>query len=227
MTPSRAVAWFDQRFRALGTRARAEQEKRYMKSALKFHGVTVPQVRAECGAFLKAHPELDRDGLLAICRALFATQGFNLRHAALFLLERRAKWLVPEDLPWLAEWVREAACWAHVDLIAPKLVGPVLEAHPACLKVLRGWARDESFWLRRAALLAQLDALRAGRGDFELWEELALPMLGEKEFFIRKAIGWVLRDLSRKRPALTRRFVDAHHEEMSGLSLREATKRLA
>ena len=80
--------------------------------------------------------------------------------------------------------------------------------------------------MRRTALLAQLDELRAGRGDFDLFARLAVPMLGEREFFIRKAIGWVLRDTSRKRPALTFAFLQAHRDAMSGLTLREGARRL-
>jgi 3-methyladenine DNA glycosylase AlkD len=92
--------------------------------------------------------------------------------------------------------------------------------------MLRRWAGDEDFWVRRTALLAQLDELRAGGGDFALFGELAVPMLGEKEFFIRKAIGWILRDTSKRRPELVRDFVAEHGGAMSGLTFREATRRL-
>ncbi|HWO09088.1 MAG TPA: DNA alkylation repair protein, partial [Polyangiaceae bacterium] len=70
------------------------------------------------------------------------------------------------------------------------------------------------------------DALRAGGGDFEHFARLAASMLGEREFFIRKAIGWVLRSVASKRPALVARFVAEHLESLSGLTYREATRAL-
>ena len=88
------------------------------------------------------------------------------------------------------------------------------------------WARDSDFWVRRAALLAQLDQLRAGGGDFPLFAALAAPMLPEKEFFIRKAIGWVLREVGHRRPQLAFEFLRAHRAQLSGLTLREGSRRL-
>jgi 3-methyladenine DNA glycosylase AlkD len=80
--------------------------------------------------------------------------------------------------------------------------------------------------VRRAALLAEHDALRAGRGDIALWSQLAATMLDEREFFIRKAIGWVLREVSKKRPALTYAFLRAHRSRVSPLSMQEGAKYL-
>jgi 3-methyladenine DNA glycosylase AlkD len=106
------------------------------------------------------------------------------------------------------------------------VIGRLLQREPKLLPKLRRWAKDSDFWVRRTALLAQLEALRHGGGDFELFAELASPMLGEKEFFIRKAIGWVLREVSKQRPELVRDFFVEHGARASGLSLREGTKYL-
>ena len=92
--------------------------------------------------------------------------------------------------------------------------------------VLERWSRDDDFWIRRASMLAQLPSLRAGGGDFEQFASFASRMAGEKEFFIRKAIGWVLRDVSKKRPDLVFGFLLDHVHEVSGLTLREGCKYL-
>ena len=76
-------------------------------------------------------------------------------------------------------------------------------------------------------MLAQLPALRAGAGDFELFASFAARMVGEREFFIRKAIGWVLREVSKKRPKLAYAFLADHAREVSGLTLREGSKYLS
>ena len=218
-----AVEFFRKRFRDAGDADDAVAQKAYMKSALAFHGVDAATVRAACADYARAHA-LEHDALVATVDALFATDWFDLRSAAIGLLERRRKFVGIDDAAWLIALVRAAHCWAHVDWIATKIVPRALPANPAPL--LRRWARDDDFWVRRTSLLAQLDVLRAGGGDFALFAELAAPMLGEREFFIRKAIGWVLRDVSRKRPELTHGFVMQHAPAMSGLSFREATRRL-
>jgi 3-methyladenine DNA glycosylase AlkD len=218
-----AVAWFRKRFRAAGDAVRAVQEKRYMKSALSFHGVDAATVRAACAAYVKEHA-LDAEALHAAVDALYASDWFDLHSAAVGVLERKHKLIERGDDAWLVDLVRQSACWAHVDWLATKIVPHALAPSPGAQ--LRRWARDPDFWVRRTALLAQLDVLRAGGGDFALFAELALPMLGEKEFFIRKAIGWVLRDVTRKRPELTFAFVQEHGDAMSGLTFREATRRL-
>jgi len=217
------VAFFRARFRAAGDAADAAAQKAYMKSALRFHGVVAATVRAACAEYCRAHA-LDHVALRGAVDALYATDWFDLRSAAVGLLERRRALITTADAAWLIGLVRASACWAHVDWLATKIVPRALPPDPA--RLLRRWARDRDFWVRRTALLATLDELRAGRGDFDLFAELAAPLLGEREFFIRKAIGWVLRDVSRRRPELTFAFVKAHALQMSGLTYREATRRL-
>ena len=218
-----AVDFFRKRFRAEGDAARAVAERAYMKSALAFHGVDAKQLRAACADFVQARP-LDHDALVGAVDALYATAWFDLHSAGLGLIERKRKLLGPGDAAWLLSLVRQSGCWAHVDWIATKMIPHALPEKPA--KLLTTWARDDDFWVRRTSLLAQLDVLRAGAGDFALFAKLATPMLGEKEFFIRKAIGWILRDISRKRPELTFAYVKEHGEKMSGLTYREATRNL-
>jgi len=220
-----AVDFFRTRFKAAGTRARAEYERAYMKSRLRFHGVDAAVIRTSCAEFVKANKDaLDHDGVVAAVDTLYATEWFDLHSAAIGVLERKRTLVVERDAEWLIGLVRRSGCWAHVDWLATKIVPHALPDKPA--RMLRRWAGDEDFWVRRTALLAQLDELRAGGGDFALFGELAVPMLGEKEFFIRKAIGWILRDTSKRRPELVRDFVAEHGGAMSGLTFREATRRL-
>ena len=95
-----------------------------------------------------------------------------------------------------------------------------------CAAALDRWSVDEDFWLRRTSLLALLPGLRRGEGDFERFGRYADGMLEEKEFFIRKAIGWVLRDTGRKRPELVADWLAPRVGRMAGLTLREAVKHL-
>jgi 3-methyladenine DNA glycosylase AlkD len=196
-----------------------------MKSELRFHGVTAAQVRATAAAFC-ASDDLDVPSLRGVVDELFATDWFDLRSVGIALLERRWRVLSGADLPWLIDLARIGACWAHVDYLVTKIIDPVVAREPALLERSRRWAKDPDFWVRRVALLAQLRALRSGGGDFPLFAAIAEPMLDEKEFFIQKAIGWVLREVSKKRASLVRDFLRAHGERASAVTWREATKYL-
>ncbi|MGH7634064.1 MAG: DNA alkylation repair protein, partial [Gemmatimonadaceae bacterium] len=229
--PGSVVHHFDRRFRELGTARRAEGARAYMKSVLRsprwrFHGVDAAQLRAKCAAFCNAHPDMDRNQLTAYATALFATDAFDLRSVAIALLERKGKLLQASDVAWLVELARAGACWAHVDYVATAVIDRLLEREGDVARWGRAWARDDCFWVRRVALLCQLRPLRRGAGDFALFAEIAAPMLVEKEFFIRKAIGWVLREVSKQRPALVRDFLAPHATTASGVTWREATKYL-
>jgi 3-methyladenine DNA glycosylase AlkD len=88
------------------------------------------------------------------------------------------------------------------------------------------WASDDDFWIRRSSILALLRPLRRGEGDFGRFARYADGMLEETEFFIRKAIGWVLRETSKKRPELVSAWLRPRAARASGVTVREAVKYL-
>ena len=213
--------------RAVGDEERAVGAKAYLKSDLDFMGVAAKPLRAVVRAFLADHSEIDRDALLRLVQALWQRPVFDLKAVAVALLERRSNVLASSDLELVEYLLRRSHTWALVDWICTKVAAPLVERDPkATQAVLKRWSGDDDFWLRRASMLAQLPALRAGGGDFELFASFASRMVGEKEFFIRKAIGWVLRDVSKKRPDLAFGFLSEHIHEISGLTLREGSKYL-
>jgi 3-methyladenine DNA glycosylase AlkD len=212
--------------RASAVPSRAAGEKAYLKSSRRHLGVSVPGIRRVARAFLAAHPGLPREDLLALCEDLWSRGIHEACALAAELLERRQPLLVAADLALLERLLREARTWALVDDLAASVVGPMVERLPALQPALDRWAADPDFWLRRSALLALLVALREGRGDLARLGALAEPMLSEKEFFVRKAIGWVLRDTSRRRPDEVAAWLLPRAARASGLTVREATKHL-
>lgn len=221
-----AVTFFRDVLRRAGNPTRARGEKAYLKSDLRFYGSGQPAIHAAVREYRRAHPKLSRRELRSIAEALWETDVFELRSAAIGVLESSRERLTERDLGWLVKLIRRSNTWAHVDWLAPKVIGDVLARYPEARTRVERWARDESLWVRRAALLAEHDALRAGGGDFARWSRIARQMLDEREFFIRKAIGWVLREVSKTRPALTYAFLREHRKRVSGLSLREGAKYL-
>jgi 3-methyladenine DNA glycosylase AlkD len=219
------VTLLEGRLVELGTPERAAKERGYLRSELTHLGVSVPQIRRATKRVLKEAGVADPDAALALAEALWAPGVHELRFAATEVVLRFASRLEPGHLPVVEGLLRGARTWALLDPLAVHGLGPMVQAHPAALApVLEAWAVDEDFWMRRAALLAHLAALRRGEGDFERFGRLADGMLEERGFFIRKAIGWVLRDLGRKRPQLVDRWISPRTHRASGVTMREAVK---
>ena len=225
-SPAAARAFFQKRFTQVADPIRAKAEQAYLKSDLRFYGMRVSEIRQAAADFAKAHPDLARAELRSIVAALYGTDWHEYRSVSIALLGRYAALLREADLPWLVGLVRSSDTWAHVDWLAADIIGGVVERHPAALARLPAWAEDGSFWVRRTALLAQLRVLSRGAGDFELFARLAAGMLTEREFFIRKAIGWILREVSKDRPDLVYGFLHEHRAQVSRLSLQEGAKYL-
>lgn len=238
MPPAEAAVLHAQ-LAAKGTPARAAGAKAYMRSDLEFLGVTVPDIRRIAAAWLNAKSDLDRPTLRSVVDDLWRPAIFESRMLATVLLQRRSALIGPRDLPWLERLVRACRGWALMDNLAPYAVADVLGRDPGLrARTLARWASDPDFWVRRAALLTMHRDLARGAGDWLLWVRLAEAQLEDQprwakgepspdeRFFIRKALGWVLRDRSRSRPGDTVAFVRTHRGRMAGLTLREATRHL-
>lgn len=229
MTKAEARVWADDlegTLRPLGEPARAEHSQGYLKSDLEFFGLRVPVLRKAVKARLRETPDLDHHAVVAIVEALWDSKIFERRAAAVEVLAARPQLLEPVDLPLIERMLRQSKTWALVDGLAIDTVGMLLQRHPAIQRELDRWATDEDFWIRRSALLAHLRPLKRGDGDFETFGRQADTMLEEREFFIRKAIGWVLRDMSRKRPQLVIDWIAPRTARASGVTMREVVRHL-
>ena len=223
--PRRAADELEARLRALGTRERSEHERRYLKSELAHHGATVWQIRREVKSFAKEHPQLSHGELVALVQALWAKSVHERRLAATLLLEAYPELVAPGDLPLLERLIRESKTWAYVDGLAANVIGGLLVRSPRTAPKLDRWAKDSDFWVRRSALLSQIKPLRAG-APFARFGRYADAMLDEKEFFIRKAIGWVLRETAKTRPDEVFEWLAPRVGRASGVTKREAVKYL-
>ncbi len=214
------AASIEDELRAAGTPERAEGEKRYLKSDLGFLGVTVGQVRTVVRRVALA---LDRESLLAVVAELWTGPLFDRRLAAAVLLDARADLLEPADLALVERLIRVSHTWALVDVLAGDVAGAVLDRHPDAAAELDRWAADDDFWVRRSALLALRTPMKGGL-PLDRFLRYADAMLDEKEFFVRKAIGWVLREEGKRRPDEVVAWLAARTHRASGVTMREAVK---
>ena len=227
MDVGRLVGEINAELRLRGTPERAQHEKAYLKSTREHYGTSVPAIRSIAKAVGRQHPNIDHDDLVATVRALWSMPAHEDRMVAVELLEVYADRLGPADMALVEQMLRESGTWALVDSLAASVAGKLVEHQPELGEVLDRWSVDDDFWIRRSSLLALLVPLRRGDGDFERFARYADAMLEEKEFFIRKAIGWVLRDTARKRPAIVFTWLLPRAGRASGVTLREAVKPLS
>jgi 3-methyladenine DNA glycosylase AlkD len=220
------------RIAAAGDPGRAPQMQAYMKSALPYRGVMSVPLRAIIREVVPAHPLPDRAAWRAAVLELWDEAAYREeRYAALAVAGHRLyrPYRDPAALDLYRHLVVTGAWWDVVDTIATHHVGEILERFPAeVTPVLARWAVDDDLWLRRTAVLSQL--LRRAGTDVDLLR-LALEQnlegsLHGREFFIRKAVGWALRQHARTDPDWVRSFVAEHEDRLSGLSRREALKHL-
>lgn len=215
------------RLRAEATPERAEKEKAYLKSDLDFLGAGVPAIRGAAKTVHRQHRDCSHDDLLRLVEMLWGSRVHELRMTAVVLLDLYRDRLSSADLGWLRRLIRESQTWALVDGLAVPVVGSLVDRFPDEVNgELAGWARDDDFWVRRASMLAYLPGLRRGHGDFHRFAALADPMLEEREFFIRKAIGWVLREAGKRNPEQVVAWLEPRLDRASGLTIREAVKYL-
>jgi 3-methyladenine DNA glycosylase AlkD len=219
-------------FAAHADAAQAAPMQAYMKSALPFYGIAAPLRRKLTTAAVKAHPCADTATLVATMLALFRQARFREeRYAAVELprLSPAHRKLVDRSLLPVAEAViRESAWWDLVDDLSAELLQQLLLRHPReVTPVLRRWAHGDDLWLRRAAMLCQR-GLKAEAFDAVLLYDCILPSIGNSkfadEFFIRKGIGWALRERSYAAPEEVQVFCREYARQLSPLTVREALK---
>ena len=218
--PAKLARAIETELERTGTLECAAGEKRYLKSEMDFLGATLADIRRVARRAAK----LDRDGAVRLVEELWSVPTFERRMAAALILELHADDLRSENLALIERLIRESRTWALVDVLSGDVVGE-MGLRLRIRRTLDRWARDNDFWVRRSSLLAVLKPLKHG-APFEPFARRADAMLDETEFFIRKAIGWVLRETSKTRPDEVYRWIAPRTHRASGVTMRETVKYL-
>lgn len=213
---------------AAGDPVRAAGARAYMKSAMPYHGVPAVPQRA---IFRRVFAEValpSAEGWRALVLHLWRSAEYREeRYAALFLAgdRRAAAYQTMEALPVYEEIVVTGAWWDYVDDVATHRLPVLLRRHPAEMRrAMLAWSVGEDLWKRRASILCQLPL--KGRADLGLLFRCIEPSLASKEFFLRKAIGWALRQQARTHPDEIVAYVRSNADRLSPLSKREALRAL-
>ncbi len=205
---------------------RAVRMQAYMKSTMPYYGLTSPQVDAICKKVFAENAFACVEWRAASIELWRGARFREERYAAikLVLLKKHRECWSPELMPMLEEMIVSGAWWDYVDALA-SVVGELLRSHPKKIRpLMRAWSKDGNLWKRRVSIICQLSFKRDT--DLELLYSNIKPNLSHRDFFVRKAIGWALRQYAWTDPKEVARYVREYEGQLSGLSRREALKNI-
>jgi len=207
---------------------KAPRMQAYMKSAMPYRGVSSPAQKAIWKRTFGAHALPSAQRWQRVALTLWREAAFREeRYAAIALTGLRTyePYRTMDSIPMFEEMIVTGAWWDFVDAIAGHHLGDVLRADPRRMaRLMRRWARDAHLWKRRSAILCQLGFKH--ETDVTLLYDCIEPNMADTQFFIRKAIGWALRQHAWTDPREVKRYVQANRSRLSGLSVREALKNI-
>lgn len=194
-----------------------------MKGIAPFFGIKAVPRRELLAEHIAMHGAPALDELPAIARAAFACPEREMHHTALDILMKHARKLTPDHLPLVEELITTKSWWDTVDALAIHVVGMILKRYPKEITEWnKRWITSKNLWLNRTAILFQ------NRWKEDTDQALLFANIdrhaAHPDFFMRKAIGWALRELGATDPTAVKRFVKLR--KLSGLSEREALRKL-
>ena len=210
-------------FEANRNKENAIPMQKYMKDHFPFLGIKTPKRRELMKQFFQESGILKEGFQTDFIEALWKLEEREYQYAALDYIERSIKKLDKQHLPLFEKLITTKSWWDSVDVLAPKPVGTIAASFPEVIpNTIEGWAYGNHLWLNRAAILFQLKYKE--KTDENLLYRYILQNKESKEFFIQKAIGWALREYSKKNPESVKQFIEAN--ELPKLSVREGSKYL-
>lgn len=216
-------------FHALKDAAQAAQMKAYMLNQFEFIGIRATPRRQTLKALLKAWPPstFTRPLVLSLAKQLWQLPEREFQYAAIDLLDVHHKSLQIKDLTMLLNLVQQKSWWDTVDALSGVMGDMLLRAKthdPDVQQAMDACLVHPNLWVRRVAMIHQLGWKT--QADEERLFAYAVALAPETDFFIRKAIGWALRDHARSRPQAVRSFLKKYQTQLSTLTVREAGKHL-
>ncbi len=204
--------------------ARAEPMVAYMRHQFAYLGITAPEQRALNRAVLDGVGRPTQTDLRDVAQACWRRDEREYQYFAVRLLRRYIGVCEAGFLDVVRPLITTKPWWDTVDELAAHVVGPLVATYPGLIATMDDWSDDENMWLVRTAILHQVRYRETT--DSERLFRYCAAQAGHRDFFVRKAIGWALREYAKVAPGAVRAFVAEHSTELSGLSRREALKNI-
>ncbi|HEY9718777.1 MAG TPA: DNA alkylation repair protein [Trichormus sp.] len=219
------VQFVQERFRAKADAGKAVEMAAYMKTEMPFYGVQKPDRLPIYKELAKAFLPQNRKDYERNILSLWSQPHREEKYAALEYACMFPTHVTAGSLPLYEELIRSGAWWDFVDVVAINLVGHAFLNNRKAIKgTINAWSGDADMWIRRTSLICHNHHKR-DTDQTQLFKT-CLKLSDEKEFFIRKAIGWALREYSYVDPKAVQEFVLANRNRLSPLSFKEGTKQL-
>lgn len=224
-SPAAVVRFVQAELRVRRNPEKAAGMQGYMKTEMPFYGVQKPARQDIVRAMKKKFAIQSRAEHKQVVLALWKLPHREEKYIALATIRAWPEFIVPRAMPLFRQLIVEGAWWDFVDEVATQIISPMYADERAKLSpTMEKWIDDKNMWLRRTAIIAQMKH-KADTDEEQLYH-FCLARAHEKEFFIRKAIGWALREYAWTNPKSVTRFVKANRDRLSTLSFREASKHL-
>jgi 3-methyladenine DNA glycosylase AlkD len=214
----------DEVYRTAADPVRAAGAGAYMRHQFPFLGITSPQQTQLNRTILAGLARPDEADLVAVAEGCWALDEREFQYFACAYLRRHVKVGTPRLVPVVRSLIVTKSWWDTVDTLAAHTIGPLVAAHPSLVSTMDEWIEDENMWLVRTAILHQLQY--KDRTDAQRLFRYCSTRAGHPDFFIRKAIGWALRQYAHTDSDAVRGYLDRAAAILSPLSVREASKHL-
>ena len=214
-------------FKSAANKEKAEKNKRYYKSNLQFYGISKIIINDIAKAIKKTNPEIDNLMIEQLCKKLWDSPYHESRSMAIVVanvfnhcFEEKHVYSLFKD------WLKESSSWDLVDELSIHVIGKISERKPETLRKLIDWTKSDFLWVRRASLLAHIPSIRNNNFNFKLILKKSELLSGDVDFFIRKAIGWVIREISEVDASKAIIAINELKDRASNLTIREASRKL-
>ena len=211
-------------YRGAADAERAAAQRAYMRDQFPYLGIAAPEQRRLSKAVLKEASRPTTSDCVALALRCWQLPEREFRYFAIDYLIANVKRCDSSLLTTLRTLITAESWWDTIDPLATRVVGPLVAADPSLVATMDRWVRDGNLWIVRTAILHQL-RFKAETDEKRLFE-YCVAQAGHRDFFIRKAIGWALREYAYTAPEAVRAFLDRERDRLSPLSVREAAKHL-
>jgi 3-methyladenine DNA glycosylase AlkD len=199
---------------------RAIWAEKYLKNQFKFLGLDGKSLKSILKEFLKTYKLPDIANLEELSFILWEKEEREFQYCAVIIMQKMSKKFRRDDINWIEKLIISKSWWDSVDGLATWICGQYFKLYPEQISITQDWIDSGNLWLQRSALLFQLKYKQDT--NKEILSKYIFQLANHKDFFIRKAIGWILREYSKTNKSWVREFVS--QTKLSGLSVREATK---
>lgn len=215
------IMWYHSLFdelNGMSNKQKAAEMRKYMRNQFPFLGVPRPE---RSNLYKKYYRDTEKWIDWDFVDLCFSQEEREYQYLAIDYLNQQRKLLTIDDLVRINELIKIKSWWDSVDGF-PRIVGEIVKSDSRAKSIMLEWSVDENIWVRRVAILHQL--LFKEMTDIELLEKIIVNNLGSREFFINKAIGWILRDYSKTNKDWVSDFIGSYSDKLDKLSIRESSK---